>query len=95
MLIISKSHPKDYSTIKEKVVFIIGGIGVKSIEDKLIDLLNSQEYLKEEDLVFKYDAIEVNIVTQNIPNIVKLLSNNNISIYGIYKVYNPKIWEEQ
>ena len=74
ILIIGKSNPKDYSTVKDKVIFIIGGVGVKAIEDKLIEILKSQDYLREDDLVFKYDGIELNIVTQNIPNIVKLLS---------------------
>ena len=94
ILIISKTDSKDYSTEKSKVVFIIGGVGVRAIDDKLVELLKKQEYLKADDILFKYNGVELNISTQNIPNIVNMLSTNNISIYGIYKVYNPKIWKE-
>ena len=41
--------------------------------------------------MYKYNGVELNITTQQIPKFVRLFTENNIDIYGIYEIYNPKI----
>lgn len=91
ILLINRINSKDYSNDKKRVNFIIGGMNLPSIESKLIDLLNKSEHLNKNDITYKYNGVELNITTQQIPIIVKLLTNNNISIYSIFEVYNPKL----
>lgn len=89
ILLINRLDPQDYSQIKDKVFFMIGGMNIPSVENRLIDVINDSNIIKTEDMVLKYNGIELNINVQQIPVIIKLLSNQNFSIYGVYQVYNP------
>ena len=91
ILLINRINSKDYSNDKKKVNFIIGGMNLPSIESRLVDLLNQYEDLSKNDIIYKYNGVELDITTQQIPIILKLLTNNNISIYSIFEVYNPKL----
>jgi len=39
------------------------------------------------DIVFKYNGVELNITIQQVPVIIKMLCNENISIYEVYQPY--------
>lgn len=89
ILLINRLDPQDYSQAKNKVFFMIGGMNVPSVENRLIDVINDSNIIKPEDMVLKYNGIELKISTQQIPVVAKLLNNDNFSIYGIYQLYNP------
>ncbi|NMB06879.1 MAG: hypothetical protein GX981_00655 [Tissierellia bacterium] len=89
ILLINRINPRDYSNTKEKIFFMIGGMDVPSIENKLIDTINESNMIEPDDMVLKYNGIELNITVQQIPTMVELLTRENFSIYGIYQIYNP------
>ena len=89
ILLINRLDPQDYSQEKNKVFFMIGGMNIPSVENRLIDVINNSNIIKPEDMVLKYNGIELRISTQQIPAVAKLLNNENFSIYGIYQLYNP------
>lgn len=91
ILLINKISPQDYSNEKKKVFFLLGGMNISKIENKVVDVLHNEGKIDLKDIVLKYNGVELNIATQDIPNIVKLLCKENISIYSIYQVYNPDI----
>lgn len=91
ILLINRTNPKDFSNKKNKMCFIIGGMNIPSVENRLIELLNKSGVLGFNDITYKYNGVELNITTQQIPTIIKLLVDKNISIYGIFEVYNPKL----
>lgn len=91
ILLINRINPKDFSNDKKRVCFIIGKMDIPSVENKLIELLNKSEKIDKKDITYKYNGVELVITTQEIPIIVKLLTSNNISIYSIFEVYNPKL----
>ncbi len=68
---------------------MIGGMEVPSIENKLIDIINESNIIEPDDMVLKYNGIELNITIQQIPMVIELLNKNNFSIYGVYQIYNP------
>ena len=89
ILLINRLDPQDYSQTKKKVFFMIGGMNIPAVENRLIDVISDSNIIESKDMVLKYNGIELNIAVQQIPVIAKLLSNENFSIYGIYQLYNP------
>ena len=90
ILLINRLDPQDYSERKKKIFFTLGGMNIPSVEAKLIRLLNKSGILSVNDILYKYNGVELNISVQQIPTIIKLLANDNISIYSIYEIYNPE-----
>ncbi|WP_313756221.1 hypothetical protein [Tissierella sp.] len=91
IMLISKLNPQDYTEEKKKIFFSLGGMNIPTIENKIIDVLHKSGLIGLNDIVLKYNGIELNITTQQIPSIVRLLCNENISIYSIYQFYNPDL----
>lgn len=91
IMLINKLNPQDYTEEKKKIFFSLGGMNIPTIENKIIDILTKSDLVGLNDIVLKYNGIELNITTQQIPNIVKLLCKENISIYSIYQFYNPDL----
>lgn len=91
IMLINRLNPQDYTEEKKKIFFSIGGMNVPFIENKLIDVLNKSGIVKQSDIVLKYNGVELNLTTQQIPNVVKLLCKEDISIYSIYEYYNPDL----
>lgn len=91
IMLISRLNPQDYTEEKKKIFFSVGGMNLHTTENKLMDILNKSGLVEPDDIVLKYNGIELNINTQKIPSIVKLLCTENISIYSIYQYYNPDL----
>ena len=89
ILLVNKINHKDYSSQKQKVFFQIGGIHVPKVEGRLMELIGNSRLIDEKDVVYKYNGVEVNILTQSIPILVKILAENNIPIFGVYAIYIP------
>jgi len=83
-------NPQDYSDEKKKIFFILGGMNIPTVEEKLINILNESGILGVDDILYKYNGVELDISVQQIPVIIKLLTNNNISIYSVYEIYDPE-----
>lgn len=91
ILLINRINHNDFSSEKKKVFFQIGLINLPKVKNKLMDIIDSNRLIDKEDVIYKYNGIEVNILTQSIPILVKLLSENNIPLYGVFAIYNPKL----
>ncbi|HHV38956.1 MAG TPA: hypothetical protein GXX70_05635 [Tepidimicrobium sp.] len=90
ILLINRLDPQKDSDTKDKVFFMIGDMNKPSAENRLIDVLNRTEIISCEDIVLKYNGVELDIKVQHIPKIVKKLVNEDFDIYGIYQLYNPE-----
>lgn len=91
ILLVNKINNKDYSGGKKKVFFLIGEMETPSVKQKLMDILDDSRIIDKSEVVYKYNGVELGILVQSIPIIIKLLSESDINIYGVYAVYNPKI----
>lgn len=92
VLLINRINTNDNSIIKRRVSFILGGMNLSSMKDKLIDTINSSGLIDDNnDVLYKYNGVEINMATQAIPKIVKLLASANIPIYSVYEVYNSDL----
>lgn len=90
ILLINRLDPRKGSDEKNKIFFMIGDMNKPSIENKLIDVLSRAGIADCEDIVLKYNGIELNIKVQDIPGIVGELVGEGFDIYGIYQLYNPE-----
>jgi len=88
-LLINRINPQDFTKHKKSMFFLIGEINVPSRKTKLIDVLNNSNLLEINDIVYKYNGVELNIEVQSIPEVVKLLASEDFSIYSIYEIYDP------
>lgn len=91
ILLINRLNPQDFTEKKKKVCFIIGGMNTSIVESRLMEVLNNTDILQLNDILYKYNGVELNITTQQVPIIIKLLSKNNIDIYSVFEVYNPEL----
>lgn len=91
IMLINRLNPQDYTEEKKKIFFSLGGMNIPSVENKIVDIMHKSGLVGLNDLILKYNGIELNITTQKIPSIVKLLCKENISIYSIYQFYNPDL----
>lgn len=90
ILLISRLNPQDYTEEKKKIFFSIGGMNITTIENKIIDILKKSGIIESDDLVLKYNGIELNMTTQKIPEVIRLLSQDDIKIYNVFQLYNPE-----
>lgn len=91
IMLINRLNPQDYTEEKKKTFFAIGEMDLPSIENKLIDILNNLDTMESNDLVLKYNGIELNITTQQIPIIINILCKENILVYSVYQLYDPDL----
>lgn len=89
ILLINRLNPQDYTNTKKKIFFTIGGINLPKVENKLIDILHDSGLVGQNDAVYKYNGVELDITVQQIPTIIKLLSSHNFQIYSVFEIYNP------
>ena len=91
ILLINRINPEDYSKEKKKMFFSIGGMHITAVESRILDALHKEGFIDRDNLVLKYNGIELKITTQEIPEVVKLLIKENVPIYSIFELYNPDL----
>lgn len=90
ILLIRRPDAEDYTEEKKRVFFSIGGMNISAIENKIIDLLKKSGLIESDDLLLKYNGVELNISTQDIPKVIKLFSKEDVKIYSVFQLYNPE-----
>lgn len=68
---------------------MIGELNDPMVENRLIDVLHESGMVGENDFIFKYNGVELNITIQQIPKMVNKLSSNGFHIYSVFERYNP------
>lgn len=91
ILLINRIDPHNYSNDKRKIFFLIGRLNILEEEEKLIRVLNSIDILEKTDILYKYNGVVLNIKLKQIPKINKILAKENIEIYSIFEMYDPKL----
>jgi hypothetical protein len=90
-LLINRINPQDFTKQKKKMFFLIGDMNVPKVEERLVEVLSSSDLLDIDDIIYKYNGVEINMDAQMIPKIIKLLSLADISIYSVYEIYEPEL----
>lgn len=89
ILLINRINIKDFQEEKRRIFFLVGDGEKGSTESYLMDVLNNLKFLNKENIVYKYNGVEIYMQEENIPVIVKVLMDAGINIYSIYELYDP------
>ena len=89
ILLINRLDPNDKSNVKKKMFFLLGGMNFSSTETKLKEILDKIDILRKEDIIYKYNGVVLDITTEHIPHIIKMLLSEEFSVYSIYELYTP------
>ena len=89
ILLINRIDPNEDTSIKKKMFFLLGGMNFSSTENKLKEILDKIDILRKEDIIYKYNGVVLDIKTQQIPYIIKLLIDESFLVYSIYELYTP------
>lgn len=90
-LLINRINTQNYTDQKKKIFFLIGEMNSPYTENKLIDSLKKSNIVEKNDIVYKYNGVELNIVVQTIPKIVQVLAQEGFLIYSVFELYNPDL----
>lgn len=91
ILLINRINPDDNSSLKKKIFFLLGGMNFSSTERRLKETLDRINILKKDDILYKYNGVVLDIPIGEIPNIIKVLINEDFSVYSIYEIYTPGV----
>ncbi len=72
-----------------EMYYVLGNMSSRELSLQIIELVDKCEYLNKEDILFKKDGLKVKIRLDNIPKLTKLLAENGVLIYSVYRTYNP------
>ena len=88
-LLINSINTQDFTNLKKNIFFLIGDLNIPEVDNKLINILNKTDLVDKNDMVFKYNGVELNITVQTIPAIISLLIKEDLSIYSVFQTYDP------
>ena len=89
VLLINRINTKNFQEEKKRIFFLIADIEKDNNENYLMDTLNKVDFLIKENIVYKYNGVEISMQEQNIPRVIKTLIKADIDIYSIYELYDP------
>jgi len=89
-LLINKLDPNECCDKKHRIFFMIGEMDNPETKNRLIDLLHNNNIVEDDELILKYNGIELLICVQQIPSTIKFLCKEGFSIYEVYHPYNPE-----
>lgn len=91
ILLINRMDTQDHTEEKRQVFFQLGNIRGSYMQAKLMKIFKNYYGLSISDIIYKYNGVELNITVQQIPEIIKILTAEDIDIYSIFEIYNPKL----
>ena len=89
ILLINRIDTKNFKTEEKRIFFLVDYEQIKDSQQHLIDTLSRVEPLSKENIIYKYNGVEICMNEKDIPKIIKVLMEANINIYSIYELYDP------
>lgn len=91
VVLINRINPDNNIDEERRISFIIGNMNDGDTIDRLVSTISNFDGITGDDVLYKYDGVEINIKKSKIPKMVKSLIDNNIDIYSLYEVYDPQV----
>ena len=70
------------------VTFVIADMHLQEVHDKIIKVIGSSEYMDFNNTEISYPGLTTKQKAKIIPEIMKLLVENNSRVYGVYDLYS-------
>lgn len=89
ILLINRINTTDFKTEEKRIFFLVDDTQIRYAQEHLIDTLHKVDFLSKENIIYKYNGVEILMKEKDIPKIIKALMEANIDIYSIYELYDP------
>lgn len=70
------------------VTFVIADMHLQEVHDKIIKVIGSSEYMDFNNTEISYNGFTTKQKAKIIPEIMNLLVENNLRVYGVYDLYS-------
>ena len=70
------------------ITFVIADMHLQEVHDKIIKVIDSSEYMDLNNTEINYNGFTTKQKAKLIPEIMKLLVENNLKAYGVYDLYS-------
>lgn len=87
VLLINKCNPEEMGKDQLSMTIVIGHMHKQATCDKIIEILESLEFIDLGKLILKYNGIVVDICKEDIPELLLELLKNDIKVYSVYELY--------
>lgn len=88
-LLINRIDTKNFQNEEKRIFFLVDTPQAKNLHQHLIDTLSRVEILRKENIIYKYNGVEICMNEKDIPKIIKVLMEADINIYSVYELYDP------
>ncbi len=89
ILLINRIDTHKFKKDRKRIFFLIGKIKEKSTENLLIKTLDKMKFLIKDDIIYKYNGVQLYMKEEEIPMVIKELTKSGIDIYSVYQLYDP------
>ena len=70
------------------ITFVIADMHLQEVHDKIIKVIDSSEYMDLNNTEINYNGFTTKQKAKLIPEIMKVLVENKLKVYGVYDLYS-------
>ncbi len=89
ILLINRIDTKNFRKEEKRIFFLVDESQREYVEENLIDIVNKIGFVSKENIIYKYNGVEILMKEENIPKVIKVLMDSNIAVYSVYELYDP------
>lgn len=87
VLLINKINPSKTELQKRHITFILGDMHLEEVHHKIYEIVKGMDFVETEELTLKYNGISVDLKIPQIPEFIKVLTQEGLKLYGAYELY--------
>lgn len=88
VLLINRITPGETPKRARNMTFILGDMHDTLFTEKVADLIRETGFVLDENVILKYNGVEIRMLEQNIPEMIRIFNQNGINVYGVYHLYS-------
>ena len=88
VLLINRIIPGGTPEKARNMTFILGDMHDIQFADKVADLIQETGFSFDENVILKYNGVEIRMLEQDIPEMIRIFNQKGIDVYGVYHLYS-------
>ncbi len=88
VLLINRIIPGETPEKARNMTFILGDMHDIQFADKVADLIQQTGFALDENVILKYNGVEIRMLEQDIPEMIRIFNQSGIDVYGVYHLYS-------
>lgn len=87
-VLLIKNNISTEPDVIQKVTFAIHGLDGIGKVNEVLDAIFHQDFEQIENVILKYNGVDIEMHTAKIPQMIRHLSDHGIEIYGVHVLYD-------